>query len=120
MYPDLQARRRCTLPGYTGAWGADEKIVPEDYRLRIWQGRDPEGHDMRPHEKRSEGCPGGWARSRFAQSLLRYRRGRLEGGGHDSNPLVHANTDRFILECLALFEGYEAVAAAEFRKAIYG
>ena len=41
-----------------------------------------------PREQSSDGCPGGWYRTAFASSVLRYRRRRAEGGGRVENGLL--------------------------------
>ena len=116
----LQSGRRCTLPGFRGNWGDPE---PSDRaRLSIWLGAPPdhESRDYRPAEPPEDGCPGGWARCRFAESLLRYRRARTEGGAHDMNPLVHHQTPTHILDALSYYEGQEAAAMAELNRKRYG
>jgi hypothetical protein len=114
LVPSLLDERRCTLPGYSGTW-AD---APRPARQLVWLGRsaDHENRDYRPAEPVSDGCPGGWARCRFAESVLRYRRRRVEGGGHDANPLIHANTPPHIIEAIAYFEGQEAIAMGEYNR----
>lgn len=123
LIPDLQRRRRCTLPMYRGEWG--EPSYPMDARLLQWVGAptdysDPAVPNLMPPEPESEGCPGGWARCAFASSFRRYQRRRLDGGGHDANPLIGPNTPEHILEALRSFESYEAAAAAERSRVIRG
>ena len=116
LIPELQARRRCTLPTFRGEWS--QPVYPIDARLEQWIGAAPDYSDtaapqMMPPEPASEGCPGGWSRCAFAQSFMPYMRRRLEGGGHDDNPRIHAGTPAHILDALSSFESYEAAAAAE-------
>ena len=120
LRPDLQRERQCTLPGYSGPW--TEPSPSDRVRLTVWMGR-PANYDennYRPAEDISDGCPGGWARSRFAESMLRYRRQRLEGGGHDINVLVHAGTEPQVIEALRYYESQEAAAFSEFNRRRYG
>lgn len=118
---EVRAHRNCTLPGFYLPW------KPLDYeakvRLQIWQGaphrQNEYGNiDPRPGEPPEEGCPGGWARCGFAASFSKYIRPRVQGGGHDSNPRVHAGTPAHILEALQFFEVYQAKAAAEFQRKV--
>jgi hypothetical protein len=45
----------------------------------------PVNPDM-PHERTADGCPGGWYRSSFVDSIVPYLRRRTEGGGRVQNP----------------------------------
>jgi hypothetical protein len=40
-----------------------------------------------PFEDPTDGCPGGWYRSPYADSVARYRRRRVENGARVPNPL---------------------------------
>ncbi len=85
-------------------------------RLGLWMGlKDADG--VRQPESLVDGCPGGWARCRFVESFVRYRRDRLATGAHDSNPLVHHDTPPAVLEALRYYEAVEATASAEFDRA---
>lgn len=75
---------------------------------------------MMPPEPEAEGCPGGWSRCAFAASFMPYTRRRLDNGGHDDNPLIHAGTPAHILEALREFESHEAAAVAERHRVING
>ena len=121
--PEAQARMRCTLPMYRGPW--TEPQARDHTRLSRWLGRPPDYSDkrrpdMRPPEPDCEGCPGGWSRCGYAASFHRYRRRRVEGGGHDTNPRVGPHTPDHILDALQWFESCEAQAFAESSKEIYG
>lgn len=119
LVPEVQASRRCTLPSFRGAW-TDEPS--ERVRLKLWVGMPPEheSHNYRPHEDLDDGCPGGWARSRFAMSLHPYMRGRLQGGGHDTNPRVDSSTPGHILDALSYYEREYARADSEFMQEVRG
>ena len=116
--------KRCCLPGYDGPWSPDP---PRDHEWLIWLGlpqRRPlatlpreqvekqifNGSWKHPSEDIEDGCPGGWSRSRYADSFSKYRRRRVESGMHDQNPLVHAGTDPRVLEALRYFEDEESSA----------
>lgn len=117
--PQRQARH-CTLPGFYKPWSA---VAHRDRaRLKVWQGAPKCVHadgyvDPRPPEDiEADGCPGGWARCRFAASFTKYIRPRVQGGAHDSNPRVHAGTPEHILDALRFFEQHQARAHAEFQR----
>lgn len=90
---------------------------------RGYMGRGPlppgvtmeEGHRLNPRkplERLSDGCPGGWYRSRFVWGLDRYMRVRVEGGQRVSNPLLDRCEDDFILQCERLYVQEQERAAA--------
>lgn len=116
LIPELQRSRRCTLPGFWRTW--DDEPQREDVaRLRVWMGSADRAGNRKP-EPLSDGCPAGWAHSRYAESFKRYRRRRLENGGHDSNPRVHAGTPEHILDALAYYESEFARAESAFMEGI--
>lgn len=89
--------------------------------MLTWQGRlpiyDEQGErNERPPEDMNEGCPGGWARCRFAISFMPYMRRRLESGGHDTNPRLGPDTSPHILEALRYFEIHQSRAESEFAR----
>ncbi len=65
-----------------------------------------------PLERPSDGCPGGWYRSRFVWSLDRYFRLRADGGQRVPNPLLDRCEDEFVIACerIYLHEQERAVA----------
>ena len=105
---DSRAARGCTR--------FDLPHVPWDVNaalLRVgYMGRPPvvgvteeEGRPINPHaplERPSDGCPGGWYRSRFVWSLHRYMRVRTEHGGRVSNALLD-RADDLIVACEQVF-----------------
>jgi hypothetical protein len=102
---------QCTRLDFRGSWRPPRPT--EAVRLGQWLGL-AHADGSRRTEDPADGCPGGWARSRFAESFLRYRRRRLAGGAHDTNPRVYHGTPPLVLEALGYYEGCEAHAAAEF------
>jgi hypothetical protein len=46
-----------------------------------------------PREPSADGCPGGWYRTAFASSVLRYARRRADGGGRVDNGLLRGADD---------------------------
>lgn len=122
--PIAQRQRRCTLPGFWRRWD-DQPPAHDLHKLTVYMGRDrtidPDGYiNHRPAEDLSEGCPGGWARCRYASSFMRYIRPSISGGGHDSNPRVDAlsaDDSSHILDALQYFEVHYARAEAKFREA---
>lgn len=64
-----------------------------------------------------EGCPGGWYRTAFIESLRPYMRRRDEKGGRVSNRLLDMCDDRFVAACINAIEAYEDAALAEFYRA---
>lgn len=87
-------------------------IAPGRLR-RGYMGRPPvpgvteeDGHKVnpqRPLERVSDGCPGGWYRSRFVWSLGRYLRVRVEGGQRVPNPLLDRCEDEFVILCERIY-----------------
>jgi hypothetical protein len=66
-------------------------------RCSIYKGRQPsprfegvvdllEQNPRLPHEATADGCPGGWYRTGYVDSVDRYRRRRTEHGGRVANP----------------------------------
>ena len=57
----------------------------------IYQGRAPAREpgypsEDKPCEARGDGCPGGWYRTPFVDSVIPYLRRRIDGGGRVSSP----------------------------------
>lgn len=65
-----------------------------------------------PLERPSDGCPGGWYRSRFVLSLDRYFRVRVDGGQRVPNPLLDRCDDEFVLMCERIYVHQQERAAA--------
>lgn len=57
-----------------------------------------------PPEPASDGCPGGWYRSRFVWSLQPFMRMRAEGGQRVSNPMLDRCDDELIMQLVLHFE----------------
>lgn len=76
----------------------------------------PGFNPRKPWESVADGCPGGWYRTEFTASMQKYRRRMTESGGHDHNPLIHADTNPRVLEALQYLEACEAAARAEYYK----
>lgn len=60
-----------------------------------------------PYEDVADGCPAGWHRSVFAESVARYLRTRGEGGVRSSSPVLDLTSDRTIREAVQYYERYE-------------
>jgi hypothetical protein len=56
-----------------------------------------------PREPSADGCPGGWYRTRFASSVLRYARRRTDAGGRVDNGLLR-EADELIWEAVLELE----------------
>jgi len=115
--------RNCSLPDIDPT---DWKSTPADL-LDCYMGALPdyasEGqrHDyLRPNEPHDDGCPGGWYRCEFIDSIHQYRRTRAEGGMRADNPLIHKDTDRLLLEAIQYLEKQEEAAMAYFHDCAYG
>lgn len=68
----------------------------------------------RPHEDvANNGCPGGWYRTPFIDSILRYRREPLEGGARVENLLLSRCDDELVLEAVRLLESFENAWTSE-------
>lgn len=87
-----------------------------------WMGRAPcyeqEGESARwrkpPEDIEREGCPGGWYRSTFIDSLRPYMRRPDNKGGRVPNRLLDLCEDRFVVACVNLLEAFEDAALGEF------
>lgn len=125
--PRLQRGRNCTLPGYGGGWAGDAWVYP----WTEWFGRQPmRGVSLRvlqsegvlrpdlPSEDKSQGCPGGWYRSRFAQSFMRWRRRRVEGGMRVSNIRLGPMSPSLVLEAVEFFEAEEDAAVRRYHETV--
>lgn len=77
-----------------------------------------EGEDPRwrrpPEDLACEGCPGGWYRSAFVESLLPYYRRRDGKGNRVSNPNLDSCGDPFVVACILAMEAHEEASLAEF------
>lgn len=104
-----RAARGCTridLPAVE--WDVAPNLVRRGYMGRhpMPGVREEEGRRIswrRPLERPSNGCPGGWYRSRFVWSLDRYFRIRVEGGQRVPNPLLDRCEDDFVLLCERIY-----------------
>lgn len=48
--------------------------------------------DEEPIEPAEDGCPAGWSRSPFADSVAKYARRRIDGGGRVERPAFNASS----------------------------
>lgn len=83
----------------SGGW-MGRRALPADTRL---QGGIPV-NPAEPFEDPLEGCPGGWYRSRFTDSVLAFARRRTEGGGRVSNPFFDRCEDELVLQLVLYLE----------------
>lgn len=60
-----------------------------------------------PNEPACDGCPGGWYRSAFLESVLRYRRRSTDGGGRVPNLMLEQCGDDVVLEAVEWLERAE-------------
>lgn len=78
---------------------------------RRWdlEGEDAPGAEewAAPSEPACDGCPGGWYRSRFVESLLRYRRRSADGGARVANLMLERCDDDLIIEAAEMLERFE-------------
>lgn len=87
-----------------------------------WMGRAPcyeleesDARWRRPAEDiEHEGCPGGWYRTAFVESLRPYMRRGDGKGGRVSNRLLEMCDDRFVVACINLIEAHEDAALSEY------
>lgn len=81
--------------------------------------REGEHRWLRPREDiERDGCPGGWYRTEFIGSLMRYYRRRDGKGGRNVNPHLDACDDPFVISCILEIEGHEEASLREFYKAM--
>lgn len=64
-------------------------------------------HPDFPTEDASDGCPGGWYRSRFIDSLMPYLRRRDQHGGRVPNMILDRSDDDLIFELVQYAEDQE-------------
>lgn len=60
-----------------------------------------------PGEEPSEGCPAGWVRCEFAESVMPYLRTRTEHGGRVPNMRLDDCEDRLVKDAVLYFEECE-------------
>lgn len=60
-----------------------------------------------PGEEPSEGCPAGWARCAFAESIVPYIRNRTEHGGRVENMRLSECEDRLVKDAALYYEDCE-------------
>lgn len=76
---------------------------------------DPEALDWQaPSERACDGCPGGWYRSPFIESVLRYRRRQADAGSRIPNILLDRCDDELVLEAVELLEAFEDEWRSEY------
>jgi len=73
-----------------------EVVAPDGRRLPV----DPD----HPPEEPADGCPGGWYRTPYVESVLVYLRTRSEGGVLNQNHYLDATTDRRVLDAVYYVE----------------
>lgn len=113
-----RAARGCTrldLPQVE--WDVSASLLRRGYmgRAPMPGVSEEEGHRIswkHPLERPSDGCPGGWYRSRFVWSLNHYFRERVEGGQRVPNPLLDRCDDDFVLLCERVYVREQERAAA--------
>lgn len=59
---------------------------------------------LRVAETHDDGCPGGWARCGFNQSLFPYQRHRDQNGGYSANVLLDRTDDPLVIACVQEME----------------
>jgi len=122
--PEQQARQHCSLPLYKGDWtpvspeGAlprgwymGRSIEPEEYAVEDGEDLDEfpqlvvSGVMDEPWESLHEGCPGGWLRCAYIESLRPFARHLIDqSGAHDSNPMLGPGMDPRIWEAIQHLE----------------
>ena len=63
-----------------------------------------EVNPAQPFDDPAEGCPGGWYRSLFVESVLPYLRTRATGGVRNSNPLLDRCEDDLVIQLVLYLE----------------
>lgn len=89
---NAQAIRR---EGYMGRNRLAPGTVLEDGMQVRWK---------QPLERATDGCPGGWYRSRFVASLIPFMRMRVQGGQRVSNPLFDRCDDELVIALVLYHE----------------
>lgn len=105
---DVQATRNCTLPGFDRRLWTGESCRGASWK--VYQGGPRHGEPV------EEGCPGGWYRTRFAQSFRRYRRRE----GIQNPKLLSTDVPDLILDALEYYEACEAEARNHYTRATLG
>ena len=92
------------------------RIEPKRFQFGGWMGRLPilpppggryHGAPINPKlpwEDPDDGCPSGWSRSRFVESLYPFLRRRDAQGGRVANPMLDRCDDDTIIQLSMLFE----------------
>ena len=116
-----RAARNCALPDFDVRTWQSTKLYqihmgePPDYAGQL-AGRSDWSQPYEDFEH--EGCGGAWYRTAWVQSLLRYRRRPMEGGGRVSNPLLDRCDDEWLLEVIAEMERWEDAWQADHDEAV--
>jgi hypothetical protein len=74
------------------------------YQIKAPDGRVIHCDPDHPYEEFTEGCPGGWYRTPYVDSVLVYLRTRSEHGVRNQNHYLDATTDRRVLDAVYYVE----------------
>lgn len=70
-----------------------------------------------PSEDFEEGCPGGWRRTAFVDSVVRHSRKRTKDGNRVGNPFFDRIEDELLLAAVLCFEAQEDACVSYFERA---
>jgi hypothetical protein len=104
--PERQAAWCCSLPGFDRrAWAPDDLV---QIHLGAPPRYDDGCDDLEPLEPiEADGCPGGWYRTPFVESVLRYARRPAGDGGRVPNRLLDLCDDELVIEAVERLEAHE-------------
>jgi hypothetical protein len=98
--PIVPSKLQPKLIHFGGEMGrAPARMADKPVGVRQW-------NPKRPTEDPADGCPGGWYRSRFVDSVWPYLRRRDENGNRVANPLLDRCDDDLII-ALVLYAEHE-------------
>lgn len=107
--PHRQAAWCCTLPGYDRRQWAPHRLVqihmgaPPNYA-----GSDTDTHWDKPLEPiERDGCPAGWYKGPFVESVLRYARRACGEGGRVPSRALDLCDDDLVIEAVERLEAHE-------------
>ncbi|MCY0985970.1 hypothetical protein OV203_02440 [Nannocystis sp. ILAH1] len=115
----FQVARHCTLAGFDQRhWQGEPRHMLRKVHMgapRRYDLEQTESDWAKPAENiADEGCPGGWQRAPFTESVLRYRRRPAEGGARVPNRLLDLQVDELVIEAVEFLEVHEDAWRSEY------
>lgn len=121
--PEAQAGWCCPLPGFDRRRWQPENLHQIHMGAPPRWDREPSGDSDGDHDWHEplehpevDGCPGGWYRTAFVESVLRYRHRPGREGERVSNRLLDLCDDELVIEAVDTLESYEDQWSSEHER----